>query len=375
MAYGCSSEQPYGPVCVEPTEPGGHWERLPLPPVAAAPGSAYGLVTAWTGEELLVWGRPGASKEVEGQVVRPQGMAYSPATREWRDITPYGAGPVGDEPGAVWTGSEWVLWSGELSRAGDTLELSDRGVRIDPATGAWREISAAPIAGRFAPVGVWTGREVLFWGGYTQDFGVARDGAAYDPNTDSWRLLGSEGLVLPELLEVSPPAVWSGTHLLLWHSNESGAVVASMYDPDQDLWESFETDGAPRGVVGALWTGAEMLAWAYERGRGYVVGGGYDPVEARWRTLSTRGAIAGPRVWADDRMLTWGGDLDSGCRVGGAYDVATDTWTTFTSQGAPSARYGHTLTWTGHSLLVFGGKGGPEGRYDQWGGGEFFPDW
>lgn len=74
-------------------------------------------------------------------------------------------------------------------------------------------------------------------------------------------------------------------------------------------------------------------------------------------------------------MLTWGGDLDSGCRVGGAYDVATDTWTTFTSQGAPSARYGHTLTWTGHSLLVFGGKGGPEGRYDQWGGGEFFPDW
>ncbi|MEZ5231368.1 MAG: kelch repeat-containing protein [Acidimicrobiales bacterium] len=52
-------------------------------------------------------------------------------------------------------------------------------------------MATAPIAGRSGAAVVWTGDELLIWGGYVYD-GRERpldDGAAYDPITDSWRTL------------------------------------------------------------------------------------------------------------------------------------------------------------------------------------------
>jgi hypothetical protein len=105
LLCGACSGADRGRVCVEPAEPGGHWEWVP-----GAPQDPRALVTTWTGEELLAWGEgrfvdvPGGEREML------RASAYSPATKSWRDITPYGSGQVGIRPGAAWTGSEWIVW-------------------------------------------------------------------------------------------------------------------------------------------------------------------------------------------------------------------------------------------------------------------------
>src|SRR5438132_12123259 len=53
---------------------------------------------------------------------------------------------------------------------------------------SWVTIAAPPIAGRISEGVVWTGKEMIVWGGVSAGAQVA-DGAAYDPAADSWRKL------------------------------------------------------------------------------------------------------------------------------------------------------------------------------------------
>jgi hypothetical protein len=364
---GCSSGEA-GPSCTEPAQPGGHWEWVPPSPL-----DPRDLVATWTGEELLIWGEGALVDAPRGDPEPRRAAAYSPVTKSWRDITPYGSGQGGIWPGVAWTGSEWIVWGGEAGRVGGERQVVSTGVRIDPATGEWREMAPAPIEGRVSPEAVWTGQIVIFWQGSTADFTRAEGGAAYDPATDTWRLIGVEGY--EDKGEVTARAIWSGARALFWNVPSDGDAIATQYDPTEDRWHPISLEGAPIPSAGVAWTGAEMLAWGYNGEGGYVSGGAYDPTTDSWRALSIAGApVAGARIWAGDRMLTWGGDYFNDCRVGGVYDLASDTWSTFTSVGAPTHRYGHRLAWTGHSLLVIGGRGGHEGRYGQVDGGEFFPE-
>lgn len=328
-------------------------------------------MTTWTGEELLAWGEgrfvdvPGGEREML------RASAYSPVTKSWRDITPYGSGQGGIWPGVAWTGSEWIVWGGEAGRVGGERQVVSTGVRIDPATGEWREMAPAPIEGRVSPEAVWTGQVVIFWQGSTADFTRAEGGAAYDPATDTWRLLNASGGPPSTKMDVYPPAISTGKRVLFWRTSNDGADVATQYDVVEDRWITISSSGAPRPSTGLMWTGTEMLAWGYDERTKRAVWGAYDPANDRWRILSSEGAPrSGQGVWSGTQVIIWSGD----CRVGSTYDLASDTWSTFTSVGAPTHRYGHRLAWTGHSLLVIGGYGGHEGRYGQVDGGEFFPE-
>jgi hypothetical protein len=87
-------------------------------------------------------------------------------------------------------------------------------------TGTWRAIAPAPIAGRDGAVAVWTGRQLLVWGGHGRVPGAGlrplRDGAAYDPAGDRWQLIptapaGVQGR--------SAAAAWTGSRMLVWLGN------------------------------------------------------------------------------------------------------------------------------------------------------------
>ena len=62
---------------------------------------------------------------------------------------------------AVWTGSEMIVWGGYEGNSDTNL-----GLRYDPATDTWAETSriAAPEA-RADHSAVWTGSELIVWGG------------------------------------------------------------------------------------------------------------------------------------------------------------------------------------------------------------------
>src|SRR5262249_51969311 len=89
--------------------------------------------------------------------------ATAPGVSPWSVMTATGAPTPRIHSLAVWTGSELFVWGG---RGGDDQLLND-GARYDPTTDRWLPVSheGAPLDQTDASVIVWTGLEVLVWGG------------------------------------------------------------------------------------------------------------------------------------------------------------------------------------------------------------------
>src|SRR5436190_22089129 len=89
------------------------------------------------------------------------------------------------QPTAVWTGSEIIVWGGYAP----DLRYFNTGGRFNPALNIWTTgpLANAPI-GRTQHTAVWTGTEMLIWGGAITD-GVTRTGGRYDPVANVWRMM------------------------------------------------------------------------------------------------------------------------------------------------------------------------------------------
>jgi hypothetical protein len=76
---------------------------------------------------------------------------------------------------AIWTGTEMIVWGGTNGSA--SLKT---GGRYDPATNHWSPpvIKGAPAA-RHSHTAVWTGTEMIVWGGYAG--AVTNTGGRYTP--------------------------------------------------------------------------------------------------------------------------------------------------------------------------------------------------
>jgi N-acetylneuraminic acid mutarotase len=104
-----------------------------------------------------------------------------------------------------------LVWGGKNGPG----ELGD-GAAYDPETNTWRTLPESPLAGRHSASVIWTGREMLVWGGST-DWRTYRDGAAYDPVSDRWRTLPSA----PISGRCHNAAVWTGSELIAWGGTEA----------------------------------------------------------------------------------------------------------------------------------------------------------
>jgi hypothetical protein len=156
-------------------------------PIAESPiggRNADSAAIAWTGTEMLVWG---------GRVDDSRGAAYNPATNRWRELSP---SPLSPRRGAAfeWTGSELLIWGG-LDRSDPTTgqTYATNGAAYDPRTDTWRLLPLISIPGRQVS-GVWTGTEFVILGGVSYgSFGgspfLHETVAAYDPTADRWREL------------------------------------------------------------------------------------------------------------------------------------------------------------------------------------------
>jgi hypothetical protein len=126
---------------------------------------------------------------------------------------------------------------------------------------------------------VWTGTEMLVWGGNDWLFlGDLDDGARYNPVSDSWTPINPPGAPTPRMAQ----GVWTGSELLLWGgtSDRSGG----RYNPATNAWRPTSVVNAPEQRIGGrwstVWTGTEMIIWGgiveTQRGARYCVG----PVDA-----------------------------------------------------------------------------------------------
>src|SRR5205085_3409432 len=85
-----------------------------------------------------------------------------------------------DSHRAVWTGNEMIVWGGY-----DGSSVLNTGGRYNPSANSWTATSTTSAPdGREFHTAVWTGSQMIIWGGDgNSDFNT---GGKYDPNTDSW---------------------------------------------------------------------------------------------------------------------------------------------------------------------------------------------
>src|SRR5262249_21156981 len=149
------------------------------------------------------------------------GGRYDPTADAWTaTATPSGRIPdPRSQPSAVWTGAEMIVWGG-LSGTGSG-SFADGG-RYDPATNTWAPVStgAADPSARYAHTAVWTGREMIVWGGYDEE--EYADGGRYDPALDSWTPASTAAGV--PAARAGHAAVWTGREMIVWGGSDGVAV-------------------------------------------------------------------------------------------------------------------------------------------------------
>jgi hypothetical protein len=217
----------------------------------------------------------------------------------------------------------------------------------------------APTA-RFLHKAVWTGSEMIVWGGDTQNFVELNTGGRYDPSTDSWTATSTANA--PSARN-GHTAVWTGTEMIVWAGGDGNNSVntGGRYNPNTDSWTATSTTNVPtsRFFPTAVWTGSEMIVWGgYNDGSMDLnTGGRYNPDTDSWTATSTANAPTAREhhkaVWTDSEMIVWGGvNGDNALKTGGRYDPNTDSWTDTSAANAPSARLDHTAVWTGSEMIV-----------------------
>ena len=276
----------------------------------------------------------------------------------WNAVTTNGAPAARYRHSSVWTGTEMIVWGGDT---GNDAFFGDGG-RYNPAADAWTPVSntGAPSA-RIGHVAVWTGSKKIVWGGVQWLGPYLNSGALYDPAADTWEPMTTSGAPSPRYGAL---AVWTGTEMIVWGGGNDVATLGNggRYNPSTNLWSSMSTTGAPavRSGQTAIWTGAQLLVWGGVNSGATVTGGIYTPATDTWTPIATAGAPSGRNghsaVWTGSEMLIWGGwDGTQAVNTGARYDPATNTWQAMSAACAPLARYAHTGVWSGTDMIVWGG--------------------
>jgi len=323
---------------------------------------AHHTTGIWTGTEMIIWGFG----------FDCPGHKYNPTTDNWEKISSINAPSYRENYTAVWTGQEMIIWGGGY-QFGDTVYVENTGGRYNPATDSWAATSIvnAPSP-RWSHTAIWSGTEMIVWGGYSENTSWAfNTGGRYDPATDSWTATSVQNVPPGATFHT---AVWTGTEMIVWGGQGLSGYLntGGAYKPSTDHWNPTPTNGAPsaRQHHTAVWDGTQMIIWG-----GY--GSGYLNDGARlknntWTPLSLVNAPTArykhSAVWTGTEMIIWAGQ--GGSNTGARYNPVTDSWTATTLVNAPVGRIDFPAVWAGNQMIIWGGDNGSAYLNT---GGRYFP--
>lgn len=319
---------------------------------ANVPSARYYHSAVWTGSEMIIWGGN----------VGSSGGKYSPITDTWSTMA--SGGPFSFSQFAGWTGSEMIVWVSPTTAGG----------KYNPTSNTWTNMALpkTELKPRENFAGVWTGTEMIAWGGWSgRTDGSAgtylNTGGEYNPTTDVWTETTTSGAPTGRY---SMTSVWTGTEMIAWGGWTGSAVnTGGKYNPTSNSWTSTSTGAnvpAGRYYNTAVWTGTEMIIWGGTNNSVVLNSGAkYNPTSNSWATVSTGANVPSARMnqtatWTGTKMVVWGGrDWSSVVTNTGAYyDPVTDTWASTPTSSAPTGRYGHSAVWTDNQILIWGGYDG-----------------
>jgi hypothetical protein len=165
-----------------------------------------------SGEDICNMG--GALANYTGNSVAPGACS---ASGKWFWASGTGAPTARASHTAVWTGSEMIVWGGYDGSGAPPTGLLNTGGRYDPVADTWLPTDTTPSqvpTARSEHTAVWSGTEMIVWGGSCALRCYLNDGARYDPVTDQWRAMAASPLGL--LARENHTAVWSGTEMIVW---------------------------------------------------------------------------------------------------------------------------------------------------------------
>lgn len=191
---------------------------------------------------------------IEGQQVWIESPGTRPVSDPWfldpGPLSPRGAHDV------IWSGDEIIVWGGA---SGDRRPHLVEGAAFDPLTNEWRLLPPPPIEPNQATRAVWVDDELIVM---SQEATVG-----YQPGSNNWRSIG-EGF---------PPAVYAGMtvfadgHVYTW---TPGAIIE--LDPRSGVWRELPRPGFG-GFDPDPWSGGLVTL----DGVVYAVGSGERPCEGR----------------------------------------------------------------------------------------------
>ncbi|EEF62876.1 Kelch repeat-containing protein [Pedosphaera parvula Ellin514] len=340
------------------------WSAMSTFQAAAEPGTRQSASAIWTGTEMIVWGGENSGINLH------TGARFDPIANVWK-FTSVSNAPSGRiNHSAIWTGTEMIIWGGYDVQAVKT------GARYNPALDQWQTVAtnnAPPARGLHGAV--WTGSEMLVWGGYGATLGTYPNlGGRYNPASNSWTLISTTGV---PTARAACTAVWTGKEMIVWGGYNGSFFspnyqnTGSRYQPTNDTWTALPTVGAPANRTGhtAVWTGKEMIVWGgVNATTNLALGGRFDPAANSWKTMAPfpyGGRSQHSAIWTSSEMIVWGGldTFDTGGspyeKFSGRYDPAKDRWAVMIwDASAPPVRGNHVAVWTGSDMLVWGGYNG-----------------
>jgi len=357
----------------------GQWLNMSAPGDPNIPRAD--TIAIWTGNtgnaatsnKMIVWG----GRDKTGTLTNFGGI-YDPQTDTWAIINDAAGAPVARTNHTVTlAGTKLIVWGG-LDGSSDYLNT---GGVYDLTTQTWSDtnIDKAP-AGRSDHKAVWTGSEMIIWGGRdgTGPNDKLDDGKRYDPANNSWSNISS--LNAPSK-RASHSAVWTGSEMIVWGGEGAKPPqpvnTGARYNPVSNSWQPMNTINAPsqRAFCSTIWTGNEMIVWGgYKNPSPQALGDGgiYSPVLddmsfEPWRQIASDAEVPTRRdnaaVWIDGTMALWGGmskpagggpnqAVNSGC----ALRPECGHWGLITETGAPGARHSMAAVWTGSEMIIWGGR-------------------
>lgn len=302
------------------------------------------------------------------------GGRYNFETDTWTPISLDDALLFPEAPSAMWTGSEMVIGA----------EFPETGARYDPALDMWALLPEgdAPVLGE-ERLAVEVAGDILVLGG---DVGEGRPAwTRFDGDDHTWTRVVSDSADAPgPRLQLG--TIWTGEELIVWGGRlppppNYGLVSAEdanrastehwSYSPATGAWTRlpFENAPDPRYPPVLTWTGREVLVWGGANidplllepyGSGPTNGGRYDPRAKVWSSMATGGRA--PRwdtlgVFTDHELVVYSPPgTERNAPPFAAYDPARDTWRPLDAQGHADEAFVSAF-WTGAEVVFLGTHG------------------
>ncbi len=293
---------------------------------------------------------------------------YNPVTDLWSSAEIIN-GPIIPYVTQILCNNEIIIWDG-VSQSGWKINLTTN-------TASVMNTNNSPSS-RLDFTTVWTGTQVLFWGGVAGS-GCYSNGAAYTPSTNTWSPIAAPGLAFFFFGRENHTAVWTGTEMIIWGGNlkvpkskmcvhydfytNSEDTTYITYDSTYFLPNGIKynpSTGVYTAIAGssltgrkghsAIWTGAEMVIWGgsnvrltptcanpyFLTGSVFNSGAKYNPVTNTWVGTTTAAGLTGrsfhQALWTGSKMIVVGGPESKNTD---SYNPATNLWNTNDYPDAP----------------------------------------